>query len=69
MKTYSDILTRTSAEDVPWYVTPADNRWFIRHAVGRILCEHMGELDSHYPEIPVGARHKTDGFKKALLDG
>ena len=68
MKAYSDMLTHTSTEDAPWYVIPADNKWFMRYAVGRILCERMGELDLHYPEMPVDARHKIDDFKKALLD-
>ena len=68
MKAYSDMLTHTSTEDAPWYVIPADNKWFMRYAVGRILCELMGELDLHYPEMPVEARHKIDDFKKALLD-
>ena len=68
MKAYSDMLTHTSTEDAPWYVIPADNKWFMRYAVGRILCERMGGLDLHYPEMPVEARHKIDDFKKALLD-
>lgn len=68
MKAYSDMLTHTSTEDAPWYVIPADNKWFMRYAVGRILCERMGELDLHYPEMPVEVRHKIDDFKKALLD-
>lgn len=68
MKAYSDMLTHTSTEDAPWYVIPADNKWFMRYAVGRILCECMSELDLHYPEMPVEARHKIDDFKKALLD-
>lgn len=68
MKAYSDMLTHTSTEDAPWYVIPADNKWFMRYAVGRILCERMGELDLHYPEMPVEAWHKIDDFKKALLD-
>lgn len=68
MKAYSDMLTHTSTEDAPWYVIPADNKWFMRYAVGRILCERMGELDLHYPEMPVEARHKIDDFKKTLLD-
>ena len=68
MKAYSDMLTHTSTEDAPWYLIPADNKWFMRYAVGRILCERMGELDLHYPEMPVEARHKIDDFKKALLD-
>ena len=53
MKAYSDMLTHTSTEDAPWYVIPADNKWFMRYAVGRILCERMGELDFHFPDMAV----------------
>ena len=36
MKAYSDMLTHTSTEEAPWYVIPADNKWFMRYAVGQI---------------------------------
>ena len=38
MKAYSDVLTETSTEIAPWYVIPADNKWFMRYAVGQIIC-------------------------------
>lgn len=41
MKAYSDVLTETSTEIAPWYVIPADNKWFMRYAVGQIICERM----------------------------
>ena len=51
MKAYSDMLTHTSTEDAPWYVIPADNKWFMRYAVGRIICDRMQQLDLHYPKL------------------
>lgn len=68
MKAYSDMLTHTSTEEAPWYVIPADNKWFMRYAVGQILCDRMNELDLHYPEMPVEARHQVEDFKRALLN-
>ena len=68
MKAYSDMLTHTSTEEAPWYVIPADNKWFMRYAVGQILCDRMNELDLHYPEMPVEARHQIEDFKRALLN-
>ena len=65
---YSDMLTHTSTEEAPWYVIPADNKWFMRYAVGQILCDRMNELDLHYPEMPVEARHQIEDFKRALLN-
>ena len=51
MKAYSDVLTETSTEIAPWYVIPADNKWFMRYAVGQIICERMEKLDLHYPQL------------------
>lgn len=51
MKAYSDVLTETSTEIAPWYVIPADNKWFMRYAVGRIICDRMQQLDLHYPKL------------------
>ena len=60
--------TKGMTEEAPWYVIPADNKWFMRYAVGQILCDRMNELDLHYPEMPVEARHQIEDFKRALLN-
>ncbi len=45
MNAYADnVLTETSTELAPWYVIPADNKWFMRYAVGRIICDRMQQL-------------------------
>lgn len=51
MNAYSEMLTHTSTEYAPWYVIPADKKWFMRYAVADILCERLGELDLHYPVL------------------
>lgn len=45
-----------------------DNKLVMRYAVGQILCDRMNELDLHYPEMPVEARHQIEDFKRALLN-
>ncbi len=50
-RAYSDMLTHTSTALAPWYVIPADHKWFMRAAVAEIICERLGRLGLHYPEL------------------
>lgn len=68
MKAYSDVLTETSTEIAPWYVIPADNKWFMRYAVGEIICERMEKLNLHYPQLSKQALEKLEGYKKNVAD-
>lgn len=68
MKAYGDVLTETSTEIAPWYVIPADNKWFMRYAVGRIICERMKELDLHYPRLSNEELDKLELYKKNVSD-
>ena len=47
---YSEALQRTSTKTSPWYIVPADNKWFRNWAVGRLLIETLTEMDPQYPE-------------------
>jgi PPK2 family polyphosphate:nucleotide phosphotransferase len=51
MAAYQDMLSNTSTEWAPWYVVPADNKWFTRLAVGAILLHTLQELHLAYPEV------------------
>ena len=68
MKAYADILTETSTEVAPWYVIPADNKWFMRYAVGRIICDRMQQLDLHYPKLSKEGLEKLEECKKSVSD-
>ena len=50
MNAYADVLTETSTELAPWYVIPADNKWFMRYAVGRIICDRMQQFGFTLPQ-------------------
>jgi PPK2 family polyphosphate:nucleotide phosphotransferase len=49
---YEDALTRTSTASAPWYVIPADHKWYRNWAVSNILVETLREMDPRYPERP-----------------
>jgi len=51
MRAYDSMLRHTSTKHAPWYVVPADNKWYTRVAVAEIITQRMAELDVKYPEV------------------
>jgi len=49
MAAFEEALTRTSTEDAPWFVVPADRKWYRNWAVSRILLEALEDMDPQYP--------------------
>jgi len=47
---YIEALERTSTDHAPWYVVPADHKWYRNWAVSNILIETLEEMDPRYPE-------------------
>jgi PPK2 family polyphosphate:nucleotide phosphotransferase len=58
MKAYTEALSATSTENAPWYVIPADKKWFTRLAVSEIIVKKLESLDLHYPIVT--DEHKAD---------
>jgi PPK2 family polyphosphate:nucleotide phosphotransferase len=48
---YTDVLARCNTPQAPWYVVPADRRWYRNWAVANLLLAHLGELDPQYPPV------------------
>jgi len=53
MAAYEDALSRCSTEHAPWFVIPADHKWFRNLAVARIVVEHLEGLKLNYPKPTV----------------
>jgi PPK2 family polyphosphate:nucleotide phosphotransferase len=54
---YEDALSRCSTKHAPWFVIPADHKWFRNLAVARIIVEHLEGLKMRYPKPTVGIEH------------
>jgi PPK2 family polyphosphate:nucleotide phosphotransferase len=51
--TFREMLRRSSPDDAPWYVVPADRKWYRNWAVGRLLTETLTEMAPEYPRPPL----------------
>jgi PPK2 family polyphosphate:nucleotide phosphotransferase len=67
MKAYEDMIRNTSTKDSPWYVVPADNKWFTRLVVAAAVIDTLASLELKYPEIgEIQLKELTEA--KNLLD-
>jgi polyphosphate kinase 2 (PPK2 family) len=51
MKVYFKMMQHTSTKYAPWYIIPADNKWFSHIAIGEIVVEKLREMNPEYPEL------------------
>lgn len=52
MKAYQDILEKTSTQWAPWYIVPANHRWFRDVIISTVIVTTLEEMDIHYPDLP-----------------
>ncbi len=64
---YEDMIRHTATEEAPWYVVPADNKWFTRAIVAAAVIETLASLDLKYPEVGPDKLKELATAKKALL--
>ena len=62
---YEDAIRETSKKHAPWYVIPADQKWFARLAAISIINHHLENMDIHYPTVDKNALEK---YQKAKAD-
>ena len=65
-KAYEDALSKTSTRHAPWYIIPANHRWFRNLAVSKIVVETLESLDMKFPEPQVDIRDIKRRYHKAL---
>ncbi len=65
-KAFSEVLSHTSTEWAPWYVIPADRKWFGRISVGAVLVHALMEIDPRFPAISKKQRQALLEVKEAL---
>ena len=65
-KAFSEMLSATSTEWAPWFVIPADRKWFARISVSAVLAHTLIELDPRYPEVNADQKRDLQDAKASL---
>ena len=63
---FSEMLSATSTKWAPWYVVPADRKWFARICVAAVLAHTLIEIDPKYPEVSAERHEDLQAAKKEL---
>ncbi len=67
MKAYEDTIRHTATKRAPWYVVPADNKWFTRVVVAAAIVDALWSLDLHFPKIDAARRKELAAARQKLL--
>ncbi len=65
-KCYEDAIAQTSTKHAPWYVVPADNKWFTRLVISEVIVDTLSKLKMEYPKLSKEEVEKIDLYKKQL---
>jgi len=64
---YDDTIRNTATKDAPWYVVPADNKWFTRVIVAAAIVDTLASLDLHYPKLDAERMKHLAEARKGLM--
>lgn len=67
MHAYEETIRATATEDAPWYVVPADNKWFTRAVVAAAVIDALGSRALHYPKVTAAQRQELAAVRATLL--
>jgi PPK2 family polyphosphate:nucleotide phosphotransferase len=67
MEAYEEMIQGTATKEAPWYVVPADNKWFTRVVVASAVIETLDSLDLAYPKVDQSKLKELATAKKKLL--
>lgn len=66
MDAYEDMIRNTASEHAPWYVVPADNKWFTRLVVAAAIVDAMHGLKLKFPKVDKRKRKELEAIESAL---
>ncbi len=66
-KAYEEMIRHTATKQAPWYVIPADNKWFTHLAVSAAIVETLEELGPAYPQVDAAKRKELQAARQTLL--
>jgi hypothetical protein len=68
MKAYEDMIAHTATKHAPWYIIPADNKWFTHAAVAAAIVDTLDGLNLAYPKVNSEKRKQLQAAKKLLSE-
>ena len=66
MRAYEEALRATSTRDAPWYVIPADHKWFTRLAIAQVIIQTLESLDLHFPRLSAEKQRELQLARRRL---
>lgn len=66
-RAYEEMIRATATRRAPWFVVPADNKWFTRLVVAAAIVDAMASLELHYPRLDDAAKRDLAAAREALL--
>ena len=66
-RAYEDAIRETSTKNAPWYIVPADKKWFARLLISQIIVNTLQEINPQYPELPAEKRALLGKCREQLL--
>jgi PPK2 family polyphosphate:nucleotide phosphotransferase len=66
-KAYEEMISNTASKHAPWYIIPADNKWFTHLAVSAAIVETLEELDLAYPKVDATKKKELDAARRTLM--
>jgi len=67
MEAYEETICETASENSPWYVVPADNKWFTRVIVAAAVIDTLAAMKLQYPKVSEAKREELAAVRKELL--
>lgn len=67
MEAYEEMIRHTATQYAPWYVVPADNKWFTRVVVAAAVIETLADLNLKFPEADEAKLKELESAKAYLL--
>jgi hypothetical protein len=67
METYEDMIRHTATPEAPWYIVPADNKWFTCVVVAAAIIQTLDSLRLKYPEIGPDKLKELAAARAALV--
>ncbi|TMQ65706.1 MAG: polyphosphate kinase 2 family protein [Candidatus Eisenbacteria bacterium] len=68
MEAYEEMIRATASERAPWYVVPADNKWFTRIIVAAVMVDALGSLELSYPKLTKAQAAELAKTRQMLVD-